>query len=287
MKLNHLNRLENLTHKLTFVAMLGVLYGLANFHLFGQTQFVTLASSDFETNADGWIGTNNLNGSEILTYRSGGATSNSLGYISVGEASGDGATMYFVAPAKFLGDKRAAYNGFVRFSLKQSAETQLYVGPDLILSSTNAVLYFRFPHLPGTNWTTFDVPLNENVGWSTGGHLASPGEISEVLQSLTELWIRAEYSGNNVDRSDLDDVELLGQPSGPLQPVLSIANYAGIKIKGAVGAHYRIEYQSAFGATNGWESSADIFLPTSPYIFIDQTSPGVPFRMYRAVLVQP
>ena len=154
----------------------------------------------------------------------------------------------------------------------------------MILRSTNALLGFRLPSLPGTNWATFDVPINENVGWISHGHLASRDELLSTLESLTGLWIRAEYSANSVDRSDLDDVVLLARPSGPTQPILSINTFAGITITGQIGRSYRIEYQTSLtGSTNGL-SLSDVVLLTSPFLLIDQTSPAAAIRFYRARL---
>lgn len=92
---------------------------------------VTNVASDFEIDADGWTGTNNAAGTENLFYLAGGATSNSVGYVKVHENTGDAATMYFVAPTKFLGDKRSAYNGILRFALRREDVSDLYEGDDV------------------------------------------------------------------------------------------------------------------------------------------------------------
>ena len=149
-------------NQLMLAALLAVLAGIFCQSALGQ-QLVTLASSHFDdTNAtDGWQGTNNAK----LDWHAGGATSNSVGYISVSQNHGDGLEMFFVAPSNYLGDQHAAYNGLLVFNLKQSATTELYIpDPFVLLSSTNLVLRYYPYFVPGTNWQSFKVPLNENAG---------------------------------------------------------------------------------------------------------------------------
>jgi hypothetical protein len=140
--------------------------------------------------------------------------------------------------------------------------------------------------VPPRTWTSYDVPLNENVGWFnvTSNKLARQDDFNKVLKAVTRLWIRGEYSYNNFDETDLDDVQLLAQPSGPSQPTLSLASYAGISISGEVGASYRIEFRGSMDATNDWQELANIVLPVSPYLFFDTNSISAPRRFYRAVL---
>jgi hypothetical protein len=268
--------------------LLFLFLGPANTLLLSQTappNLITLAASTFETNSDGWLGTNNLHGSESLTTNP--------SYISVSEGTGDGALMYFAAPSKYIGDKRAAYNGVLRFKLKQSATSDLTSGNRFVLlGSTNLVLSFDLVIVPGTTWQVYDIPLNENVGWhkaSSDGLTpsdvrATREDLIAALRSLKRLWIRAEYSGNPFDQTDLAEVMLLGQPSGPAQPVLSLSNYFGITVDGQVGRSYSIEYRSAFSSEATWQKLTDVVLSASPYLFIDQTSAGNSQRFYRAVL---
>lgn len=252
---------------------------------------VVLAESHFDdinVAVDGWQGTNDASGPETLTYAIGGATSNSVGYIYVSETAGDGSTMYLVAPAKFRGDQHAAYNGFLKFNLKQSATSNTDgAGNFVLLGSSDVLLAFTLRTVPPRTWTFYEVPLNENVGWFnvTSNRLATQDDFHAVLKAVTRLWIRGEYSYNNFDETDLDDVQLLAQPSGPSQPTLSLASYAGISISGQVGASYRIEFRGSMDATNDWQKLAELVLPVSPYLFFDTNSPSSSQRFYRAVLM--
>jgi|ERR1035438_9603641 hypothetical protein len=248
---------------------------------------VVLAESHFDdTNvaAGGWQGTNNA----TLNWHPGGATLASKGYISVSQNGGDSLEMYFVAPSTFLGDKHTAYNGYLTFYLKQSATSQLYKpDPFVFLSSSNLVLSYYLHTVPGTQWQSFTLPINENVGWfnSTSKRLATKEDLQSVLKAISRLWIAGEFSSNNFDETDLDDVQLLAQPSGPSLPTLSLAFYAGISINGEVGASYRIEFKGSMDATNDWQELAELVLPVSPYLFFDTNSVSATKRFYRAVVM--
>jgi len=276
--------------RFVLIAVIALFTSLTTHPLLGQTQLVTLASSDFEINGDGWQGTNSASGSESVTYNLGGATSNSVGYLSISESAGDGFTMYFAAPEKFLGDKHTAYHGLLKFNFKQSATSGLGGAADyVLLGTTNLLLSFTLRAVPGTNWKLFEIPLNESVGWFnvTSNRIATSYDFHVVLKALRKLFIRGEFSSGNYDRSDLDDVLLLGQPSGPLQPILTAASYTGITINGEIGVSYRIEYRDSFSSTNSWRTLTDIILPVGPYLLIDRTSPASSSRMYRTLWLEP
>ena len=277
-------KLRKTNNQIVLSALLVLLASIFCQSALGQ-QLVTLASSHFDgTNVtDGWQGTNNAK----LDWHAGGATSNSVGYISVSQSAGDGLEMFFVAPPKYLGDQHAAYNGFLVFNLKRSPATSLYIpDPFVLLSSTNLVLRYYPYFVPGTNWQSFELPINENAGWfnATSNRPATKEDFQVVLKNLTKFWIAGEYSSQSFDETDLDDVQLLGQPTGPVQPALALAMYAGITINAQVGASYRIEYQNTLAAGTNWLKLADVVFPYTPYLFIDQTSPSASSRFYRAVL---
>ena len=122
------------------------------------------------------------------------------GYISVGESARADGTLYFDAPAKFLGDKRKAYNGVFRFDFRHSAADlpdRWFQANDVIIAGTNVTVAYRvFTQFPTTNWTTFEIPLTESVGWIRVGsnRLATAEEMVSALQSIQYLRIRAEWT---------------------------------------------------------------------------------------------
>jgi hypothetical protein len=253
---------------------------------------VTLVSSDFEVtnNLDGWRGTNNSGNSRPVTYQPGGPTSNSVGYISMVEGVADSSFNHFIAPDKFLGDQRAAYNGLLTFYYRKTVTGGGNAGNGIVklFADTNQ-LSFDLPYPPAGNvWHHFAIPLNENAGWrflpATNNHRATREEMLSVLSGLTLMQIRAEWAGVNNEVDDIDDVMFLGQPSGAPEPGLGIATFAGLTVTGAVGSTYTIEYRDALDASTNWFPLTNLVLPHTPYLFVDTNSPSAASRFYRAVL---
>jgi probable HAF family extracellular repeat protein len=69
-----------------------------------------------------------------------------------------------------------------------------------------------------------------------------------------------------------------------LDPELTAESYVGLKIVGAVGATYRIEFQPVASAP-AWTTVTNIVLTSSPQRWVDLESYGQPGRIYRAVRV--
>ncbi len=166
-------------------------------------------TSDFSTNAEGWQTRDNpLGGYSGATYRPTGG--NPSGHISAKDAL-PFSTMYFVAPAKFLGNKSWAYNNALTFDMKIETGT-FFSEDDVIIEGNGVVLVFDLPN-PTTSWTTFTCPLNETAGWKVGtrnGVAATKTQLQDVLCNLTRLWIRAEYFNNFLvyDEGFMDNVSL-------------------------------------------------------------------------------
>jgi len=68
----------------------------------------------------------------------------------------------------------------------------------------------------------------------------------------------------------------------PDTPTLSLSLYAGITIRGSVGGLYEIDYSTSLTSTN-WLTLTNIFLPYSPYFFVDTTSTATGAKYYRAL----
>ncbi len=73
-----------------------------------------------------------------------------------------------------------------------------------------------------------------------------------------------------------------GYPQTPAG--LSVRLYAGLSVTGAVGSVYTIQYVTDLSETNNWLSLTNLVLPSSPYLFVDTTSPATFRRFYRAIL---
>lgn len=132
------------------------------------------------------------------------------GHISVTDAS-TGGTWYFVAPAKFLGNKCDAYGKYLRYDQRTSDTTaqQQYGGrPDIQLIGGGITLIFDNAYNPGLIWTHYDVLLREDAGWhlnSLSGPVPTQTQFRTVLSNLGALQIRGEYRAS-ADIGSLDNV---------------------------------------------------------------------------------
>jgi formylglycine-generating enzyme required for sulfatase activity len=62
---------------------------------------------------------------------------------------------------------------------------------------------------------------------------------------------------------------------------LSIQTYAGINIAGLVGTVYSIQFTTNLLSTNVWLTLTNLALPSSPYLWVDTSSPVTGQRFYR------
>jgi hypothetical protein len=175
------------------------------------------AVSSFDTDDEGWkvIGDAQHNSTQP-DYMPGGG--NPSGYVSATDDVAGG-TWYWEAPQKFLGDQSAAYNGVLAFDLKQSDTSSQFDAHDVILTSDQfeLALIFDTPNNPGTDWTSYSIPLNETAGWLLEGSGEAPtqDQMQRLLSALTGLRIRGEYR-NGPDTGGLDNV-VLGLSECPAQ----------------------------------------------------------------------
>src|ERR1043166_1170111 len=65
------------------------------------------------------------------------------------------------------------------------------------------------------------------------------------------------------------------------QSSLTQAYYPGLTISGTAGNSYDIQYVNTLSNVNDWVTLTNLTLPTSPFLFIDTTAPGLPKRFYR------
>jgi hypothetical protein len=177
---------------------------------------IPLAVSTFDSNAEGWavIG----NGVGTPTYQATGG--NPGGYVSATDQTDD-TTWFWSAPAKFLGNKSAAYGGVLRFDLRQDSIDAQFQEYDVILDGAGLRLVLEATYTPRTSWTSYIVILDERAGWFKDGTNNPPtaGEMQAVLADLTALRIRGEYRDGN-DTGGLENVRLEG-PSSPAWQMLA------------------------------------------------------------------
>lgn len=176
----------------------------------------TLLSSTFNTDVDGWTAQGDTS-APATWIASGGHPG---GYVQVSDTA-SGGVMFWAAPAKFLGDKSAAYSGRLRFDLRQSDVSSPFDDRDVILDGGGLTLVYDTANNPGTSFTRYSVPLTP-VGWhetTLSGPRPTVAEFKTALASISALRIRAEYR-NGPDVDAIDTVVLTAPPettitSGP------------------------------------------------------------------------
>jgi len=164
-------------------------------------------SSTFDTGIDNWLVVGDATSAEPNYVTTGG---NPGGYASADDTAAGGVWVWS-APAKFLGNQATSYGKMLRFDLKQSSLNSQFDDSDVIISGTDITIALDLPNNPGTDWTHYDVLLNETLEWKidniNSGVLASATEITAVLADITSLKIRGEYVSGS-DTGGLDNVIL-------------------------------------------------------------------------------
>jgi hypothetical protein len=178
----------------------------------GRAGTAVLASSTFDTDADGW----GVRESDIMHgcavafvsdavdhYPTGG---NPGGYIS--HLDRGGWVFYFSAPLKFLGDKEVAYEGCLSFDRKLDIPFDEDIIHDVVLIGAGKTIVFDLPPPSGTTWTSQRVCLNVAAGWTyCDGASVDEADMRLVLGSLDMLLIQGDMVGGPY-RGSLDNVIL-------------------------------------------------------------------------------
>lgn len=190
-----------------------------------------IASSTFDTGNDGWtvhrtpFGIFNVTSSVTPARPSSGG--NPGGFIQTGDGPFD---YYFSAPAKFLGNKAAAYGGRLEFDLISNLLDDPVPPPrSLFLIGGGVTNYARFTAIssPGT-WIRFVIELHEGGDWINDATQlpSTPADLITALSSLAVLDINGEFAGG-VDTGGIDNVNMFTNsllPSVVVGPVTNVAN---------------------------------------------------------------
>ena len=184
-------------------------------------------TSTFDADSDGWSAIGDF-AAPVQWFAAGG---NPGGHIEIPDAVLGGVT-FFVAPAKFLGDKSVAIGSALTFDLQQliSGGANQFNDSDVVLTGNGITLVYDLPTNPAIgSWTSYSVPLIAS-GWtvsSLGGAAASESQFQQVLASLTQLRIRAEYQ-TGPDTGLLDNVSLVPEPTNVTMLSLGLAIVLGV-----------------------------------------------------------
>lgn len=173
------------------------------------------ATSQFNTDADGWVAQGDSEG-PLSWVATGG---NPGGHVLIDDLTTGGVT-YFIAPAKFLGNQFAALGTNLLFDLQQvySGSPSQFSSPDVVLQGDGLTLVYNFgaaSNYPANgSWTSYVVPLVA-AQWqlnSFSGAAPTGLQMSAVLGDLTALKIRAEFRSGS-DIGHLDNVSLVPEPA--------------------------------------------------------------------------
>ncbi|MBU6399877.1 MAG: hypothetical protein KGS61_06125 [Verrucomicrobia bacterium] len=258
-----------------------------------QSVSTPLATSAFTQDDEFWtvvtladVGpyTNVLGGPFTPVYHDTGG--NPGGYLS--QSDPDGNTWYWEAPQKHLGDQSAAYGGTLTFDLEQSETDNQYDAADVVLIGAGLTLVydttpvFGVSPTPGTNWTSYRVPLTEAAGWTKDtldGPTPTHDEFLSVLRSLSNLRIRGEYRVGG-DVGGLDNVAFTATAAGPALTIQLLTPDAVTLAWPLAFADFQLEAQEELIASNGWAALNNL-VTTNSNAFTVTDPRGSGSRFYR------
>ena len=163
-----------------------------------------VASSDFETNDDGWSMTGDVAPKPEL-HATGGNPGGCICGLDLMQSD----IWYFVAPGKYLGNVSRAWGKRLTWDIKGSSTFFLIKGRDVVMQGPGVSIVFNVTDFPGLDWTPYAATLDVNSGWQldTPDHPdATEADIKSVLSDLHALRIRGEFV-DGPDHECLDNVE--------------------------------------------------------------------------------
>ncbi len=179
---------------------------IALFCFVPSAAFAQIVTSNFDTNADGWTLWVPHDSLSTLTYLA--TDGNPPGDLRLHDEGTGGNTDYFSAPAKFLGDDSAFYNGALTFDLWFSATTDLN-NPNVIefRGADGNTLGFNFNQVfaSGDPWKSFSLTLNESSGWifnpnaSGIGSTPTQAQFQGVFSNVSALKIAGDWHSGPED----------------------------------------------------------------------------------------
>jgi uncharacterized Zn-binding protein involved in type VI secretion len=167
--------------------------------------------SAFGSNVEGWTVIGDTTSSIPTRVATGG---NPGGFAQTVDQA-VGGVMFWRAPAKFLGNRAAWYEGSLRFDLQQSLTDTQFEDNDVIITGNGVTLTLVTSPNPGTTWTHSSVGLSEAAGWMVGGVPATEAQVRSALGNMTDLRIRGEFRTGD-DTDGLDNVVLVPGPQASI-----------------------------------------------------------------------
>ncbi|MBS0497482.1 MAG: PEP-CTERM sorting domain-containing protein [Proteobacteria bacterium] len=182
----------------------------------------SLASSTFDSDADGWTGLTTDGSPSWSVIASGLAPTHSADGVPAGSITltdPDSQWTYFSAPGKFLGDQSAAFGGNLQFDSRYVVAGTSYANEaEIVLKGAGLTLVYEITNSLPATWTHFDAALVAG-GWRVtdtfSGAFATDAQLLAVLSNLNALWINAEHFTPVMEVIALDNVNLLAAVPEP------------------------------------------------------------------------
>ncbi len=224
---------------ITFFENRNILFTVSLILLCGYAQ--AQIASTFNANAQGWTTPNDADGTIGYSATGGNPNGHVFGSSFVYNL---GAGSYyvpfeFVAPAAFLGNRSAYYNGTLRYDVQQSSTGAPNQYAEVVIANSLGTTLYYFPAAPNQppaapDWATYSVVMNNASGfWKTinsaTGAAATEAQVLAVLTGLSTLSIRGLYRDANVT-GRLDNVNFTPPIIINTQPAPSSFACAGLPI---------------------------------------------------------
>ncbi|OWF54908.1 laminin subunit gamma-1-like [Mizuhopecten yessoensis] len=172
-------------------------------------------TSDFETGKQRWTAADRANNVIETSYN--GILQN------IGASADDDQPVYFLAPARYLGDQRFSFNHYLTFDLRIGQERPRPLAVDIVLEGSgqriSTAIYTQSNPMPSIQSQTYRFRLHQHPNYQWTPRL-QPRDFIAILSNLTAIKIRATYSDGGV--GFLDNVRLdtasLGSNGGEEAP---------------------------------------------------------------------
>jgi hypothetical protein len=119
------------------------------------------------------------------------ADSTSDGYICTPEIDGE---VLFRSPESWSGTYDSLYKGTLSMTLRTISVTERDSNaPEIVLNGGGSTLHYRLESAPDTEWTTYNIALDETAGWSLNdtGEAPTRAQFTAVVSALDEIHILA------------------------------------------------------------------------------------------------
>ncbi|MBX2895701.1 MAG: gliding motility-associated C-terminal domain-containing protein [Cyclobacteriaceae bacterium] len=220
-------------------------------------------SSTFDVNAQGWTTPNDADGTIGYSATGGNPGGMVFGnpFVIVLGAGSLYIPFNFVAPAAYLGNRSAYYNGTLRYDIQQSTTGTPNQYAEVTIADNAGITLYYFPATPNQPvaapaWSTYSVVFNNALGfWKTTnspiGPVAAETQIQSILSDLATLQIRGLYRDANTTNR-LDNVSFTPPIVVSIQPnAATVCNGVTATFTTAATGNPAITYRWQFESSPG------------------------------------